>query len=267
MNEERPDNLVDNEDAILEVLCQESDDDEQQGQEEIEEQIDSEDEDCDDEDRDPNYDPSSESLEDNILKNIEKNFEESRKPPVKKRRKETTSSKSKNTNQDPIVNAPSEEIRGKDGFVWHSTARKGTTKVSSKNIVRAKPGPKTMAASSATDPISCFKLFFDEDIIGKMLIHTNEEIARKRARYSTNHQNISDTNIAELDAILGLLVLSAALKDNHVQTNLLFDSTYCGNRYRATMSEHRFKFLINCIRFDNKETRERKVPIARISKK
>uniref|UniRef100_A0A8D8QIN3 Uncharacterized protein n=1 Tax=Cacopsylla melanoneura TaxID=428564 RepID=A0A8D8QIN3_9HEMI len=133
MNEERPDNLVDNEDAILEVLCQESDDDEQQGQEEIEEQIDSEDEDCDDEDRDPNYDPSSESLEDNILKNIEKNFEESRKPPVKKRRKETTSSKSKNTNQDPIVNAPSEEIRGKDGFVWHSTARKGTTKVSSKN--------------------------------------------------------------------------------------------------------------------------------------
>uniref|UniRef100_A0A8D8WEU9 Uncharacterized protein n=1 Tax=Cacopsylla melanoneura TaxID=428564 RepID=A0A8D8WEU9_9HEMI len=166
MNEERPDNLVDNEDAILEVLCQESDDDEQQGQEEIEEQIDSEDEDCDDEDRDPNYDPSSESLEDNILKNIEKNFEESRKPPVKKRRKETTSSKSKNTNQDPIVNASSEEIRGKDDFVWHSTARKGTTKVSSKNIVRAKPGPKTMAASSATDPISCFKLFFDEDIIG-----------------------------------------------------------------------------------------------------
>uniref|UniRef100_A0A8D9E429 Uncharacterized protein n=1 Tax=Cacopsylla melanoneura TaxID=428564 RepID=A0A8D9E429_9HEMI len=239
MNEERPDNLVDNEDAILEVLCQESDDDEQQGQEEIEEQIDSEDEDCDDEDRDPNYDPSSESLEDNILKNIEKNFEESRKPPVKKRRKETTSSKSKNTNQDPIVNAPSEEIRGKDGFVWHSTARKGTTKVSSKNIVRAKPGPKTMAASSATDPISCFKLFFDEDIIGKMLIHTNEEIARKRARYSTNHQNISELIKHKTTHKKTYCNLCHYKKKRHT-------TTLCSRCEMAICGEHQRKFCPTC---------------------
>lgn len=36
----------------------------------------------------------------------------------------------------------------------------------------------------------------------------------------------------------------------------MFDNSYCGDRYKATMSERRFKFLINCLRFDDKATRD-----------
>lgn len=51
------------------------------------------------------------------------------------------------------------------------------------------------------------------------------------------------------------MVLSAALKNNHATTDLIFDSSYCGNRFRATLSEKRFCFLINCLRFDDRTTR------------
>jgi len=65
--------------------------------------------------------------------------------------------------------------------------------------------------------------------------------------------------LEEFYALFGLIILAAALKDNHLSTNLMFDNTYCGERYKATMSERRFKFLINCLRFDDKATRgERK---------
>lgn len=46
------------------------------------------------------------------------------------------------------------------------------------------------------------------------------------------------------------------MKDNHLLSRELFDVTFCGNRYRSTMSCERFDFLINCPRFDDKSTRQ-----------
>ncbi|XP_035210463.1 uncharacterized protein LOC118184844 [Stegodyphus dumicola] len=36
----------------------------------------------------------------------------------------------------------------------------------------------------------------------------------------------------------------------------MFDVTFSGGRYRATFSERRFSFLLDCLRFDEKDTRE-----------
>lgn len=36
--------------------------------------------------------------------------------------------------------------------------------------------------------------------------------------------------LSELNALFGLIVLAAGLKNNHLTTNLLFDSSFCGNR-------------------------------------
>lgn len=38
----------------------------------------------------------------------------------------------------------------------------------------------------------------------------------------------------------------------------MFDSTYCGERYKATMSESRFKFLINCLGLDDTRDERKK---------
>jgi len=67
--------------------------------------------------------------------------------------------------------------------------------------------------------------------------------------------NLSDLTLSELNALLGLLILAAALKDNHLTLNLFFDSSFCGNIYRATMLEKRFCIIINCFRFDDRKTR------------
>lgn len=49
------------------------------------------------------------------------------------------------------------------------------------------------------------------------------------------------------------------MKSNHLTTTILSDRSYSGDRYIATMSEARFKFLINCLRFDDRVTREQRL--------
>lgn len=93
-----------------------------------------------------------------------------------------------------------------------------------------RPGP-TPEALDKLEPLSCFNLFFTEDIMHTILIHTNSEIARQRENYMNKSDfTVADVTLLELKAYFDLLVLSAALKGNHVTTNILFDPTYCGNR-------------------------------------
>lgn len=71
-------------------------------------------------------------------------------------------------------------------------------------------------------------------------MHTNEEIQRARSKYSDVNATFVDTCIEELKALLGLLILTASLKSNHLSTAEIFDSGLCGSRYKATMSLKRF---------------------------
>nr|XP_026494131.1 uncharacterized protein LOC113399256 [Vanessa tameamea] len=64
-----------------------------------------------------------------------------------------------------------------------------------------------------------------------------------------------DTSSSEVRALLGTLTLSAAMKDNHLSTEELFESTFSETRYVAVMSRDRFAFLIRCLRFDDKAIR------------
>lgn len=267
------DNLVSDENAILEMLNQDLEEEVADGESqetEYEKQIDSEEEtpDFDDTDRDPDYSPESENtnqLAENIKKIIARQTEDN--VTVRKKRKCSKADSGKSstrisktvtgtTVQSKIISIDKDKIAGKNGFIWNRDATSNfTSKVTAKNIVHVKVGP-TAESSKALDPLACLKLFFDEDILSKILIHTNQEIERQRSKYSDKHHaNISNVTAKEIHALIGLLVLTAAMKDNHVRTDLLFNTTYSGTRYRATMSESRFKFLINCLRFDNTETR------------
>jgi len=87
-------------------------------------------------------------------------------------------------------------------------------------------------------------------------LYTNQEIDRQRENYKNKESaSLCHVILSELNALFSLLILAAALKNNHLTTKLLFDTSFCGNRYRATMSESRFNFLINCLRFDDRNTR------------
>lgn len=147
-------------------------------------------------------------------------------------------------------------MEGKDNFVWQTKCTENTGKTLAKNVVHIRPGPNA-TGRDAFSPTECFQLFFSENMLQNIITHTNEEISRKRALYkSPLDGSLKDLCDQELRALFGILILAGSLKDNHLSTKTMFDSSFSGDKYRATMSERRFSFLIDCLRFDDKLTRE-----------
>ncbi|CAF4946948.1 unnamed protein product [Pieris macdunnoughi] len=95
-------------------------------------------------------------------------------------------------------------------------------------------------------------------MIDLIVIHTNAEIAIKCVKYKDVKTTQRKTDSNEVRALIGILTLIAAMKENHLPSRELFDFTFCGNRYRSTMPNERFDFLINCLRFDDKYKREQR---------
>lgn len=60
----------------------------------------------------------------------------------------------------------------------------------------------------------------------------------------------------EIKALFGLYYLAGVLNMNHVTTKELFDKNSDVGYFRATMSQARFEYLTNCLRFDDRSTRE-----------
>ncbi|XP_053963686.1 uncharacterized protein LOC128866745 isoform X2 [Anastrepha ludens] len=100
------------------------------------------------------------------------------------------------------------------------------------NVVYIRPGPYP-GAKDAIGSIDAFGLFFNDEILNKVLLRTNEKIAQLREKYKIKDCTVSDTNLCELKALLGLIFLSATLKNNHLTTDVLFDPNYSGDRYKA----------------------------------
>lgn len=164
-----------------------------------------------------------------------------------------------NETNSPIIQFKIDNVYGKNGFEWKSkTTLHKQSKTPSRNVVRVQPGP-TSNCRNVTEPSKCFDLFFTDEIWNIILVYTNEEIAVRREKYSSINQNKStfaDVTQEELRALISLLILAAALKSNHLSTVTLFNISLNGSRFVSTMSERRFNFLINCLRFDDKLTRD-----------
>ncbi|KAK9679715.1 Transposase IS4 [Popillia japonica] len=108
---------------------------------------------------------------------------------------------------------------GKDGYQWFSASpTSGKAKTPARNVVYIRPGP-VGPAKDATEPIDAFSLFFNDDILSDVLIQTNKKILDLQQKYKNQNASISTTTINELKALFGLLILSAALKDNHYPRN------------------------------------------------
>lgn len=146
-------------------------------------------------------------------------------------------------------------IKGKNGYKWTEEPSQTTTRSSAINIVHRRQQPKG-EGKNVSNPLEAFQLYFTDNLIDKLVIHTNDEILRKQANYNEIKFTVSETNSSELKALLGVLIFSAYRKDNHLNTVEMFDVKLSGNVYKATFSEKRFRFLIDCLRFDSKDTRE-----------
>ncbi|XP_026330081.1 piggyBac transposable element-derived protein 4-like [Hyposmocoma kahamanoa] len=93
------------------------------------------------------------------------------------------------------------------------------------------------------------------EICEEILKWTNAEIAIRKQSYENITSTQKETNKEELNALFGVLLLAAALKDNHLTSDELFNTSFCGTRYIDCMSRERFDFLIRCLRFDDRTIR------------
>nr|CAH7753487.1 unnamed protein product [Callosobruchus chinensis] len=159
-----------------------------------------------------------------------------------------------------------EKIYGKNGYKWYCKPFiQKNTRTLQKNIVLRLPGPKGAAARSAHTEYEAWKLFFTEDILSEILVHTNEEINRTKTKFLREQRYIDVTNKTELEALFGLLYDSNALKDNHVDVEELWSKQYGPPIFRATMSKNRFNFLIKNLRFDDKTSRNERKELDKFS--
>jgi len=149
-------------------------------------------------------------------------------------------------------------ILGRDGTKWSTESKDGP------QVSDVRPGPLG-DAKLRTEPIGCFRLFFSESINKKILAYTNEKISAISKKYAKPEESIQATNFQELEALFGVLFLSAALRSNHLSSELLFQKEYCGSRFVATMSRWRFEFLTKTLRFDEVETRSERKAMSKLA--
>ncbi|KAL7641809.1 UNVERIFIED_CONTAM: hypothetical protein RMT77_007683 [Armadillidium vulgare] len=142
------------------------------------------------------------------------------------------------------------------GFRWSCRPQKNLeTRIGQRNIIlHFIPGP-TLQARSATTPEKCFQLLFDDTIILETVNWTNQRIRLLLQNYPTDKKAFFETEFSEIKALLGLLIFSGCQKDNHLSTREMWNPITGPSLYRAGMSEERFAFLINILRFDDSDTR------------
>lgn len=144
-------------------------------------------------------------------------------------------------------------MRGKNKHCWSTSKGQSHRRTTGINITRATRGPTSMCRN-IVDPALCFDMFITDDIINEIVLWTNVEISLKRRENMTN-ATFKNTNSVEIRALIGILSLSAAMRDNHLSTDELFDTTFSGSRYISVMSRDRFDFLIRCLRMDDRSLR------------
>lgn len=117
-------------------------------------------------------------------------------------------------------------------------------------------GPKGQAKNAQTH-IQSFECIFNDEIINKIVIYTNIYIHKIQGKYA-REQDAKLTDSCEIRSLLGILYLAGVLKSGRRSIIEMFDMNN-GTGVEAiyvTMTEHRFRFLMRCLRFDDVQSRD-----------
>lgn len=136
---------------------------------------------------------------------------------------------------------------GRDGTVWSSTVP--TEHPSSFRIVMSGRRGPSLAIENET-PENFFRLFMSTRMINLIVHHTNSKIEVVRQRY-TEQRFVDKTSNEEIAALIGILLYAGVTRNCLLPIEDVFNQLHGQPLFRCTMTEMRFKFLINCIRFDD----------------
>lgn len=144
---------------------------------------------------------------------------------------------------------------GKDGTRWNKISPT-LTRMRPHNIMVKLPGVVGRTATNAKTEVECWNLFFSQNILSLIVEYTNQYIETVKAKFQ-RARDCLPTDIIELRAFLGLLYLAGVFRGGHRHLADFWVTNGLGiDVFRMAMSEKRFRFLVRCLRFDNKQTRE-----------
>ncbi|CAF4799447.1 unnamed protein product, partial [Rotaria sp. Silwood2] len=162
-----------------------------------------------------------------------------------------------------VVTVSQPETLKKNGVTWSMYPNLEQSRTAVANVMKKKSGP-TIKIQTILD---AFKLVFTNEMLEQIVLHTNLYAKRyydKKIRPRQDSNNIrSDSQIwkpvdrIELESFIGLLIQSGVHRSNHELLNGLWDISQSCPLYCATMSLQRFKHLLQFIRFDDGETRDK----------
>ncbi|XP_068225485.1 piggyBac transposable element-derived protein 4-like [Palaemon carinicauda] len=163
----------------------------------------------------------------------------------------------------PIVSFDTATLDAKHGFRWCTRPQSSTNRVA-RNIVAGRPGPNA-EAQACHSPEECFNLFLDDSFLDIVCQWTNkrmEIVASKYKKKTSTHKNVERE---ELRAFIGVLIFSGCQKDSHMSTCDMWSVDIGAALYRAAMSQARFEFILDCLRFDDPQTREMRIETDRFA--
>lgn len=165
--------------------------------------------------------------------------------------------------QENVVEGPI--FLGRDNITkWKKNVPKKTVRTRSENIVTRLPASKLRTRSLGT-PTDIFRYFINDAMIDIIVENTNLYINSVSINFERS-RDARPTNKTEIYAFLGLLIYSGVLKANRLNVKDLWKSDGSGVEiFRLAMSIKRFLFLLRCLRFDNKDTREERRAIDKLA--
>uniref|UniRef100_A0A1B6DW27 PiggyBac transposable element-derived protein domain-containing protein n=1 Tax=Clastoptera arizonana TaxID=38151 RepID=A0A1B6DW27_9HEMI len=149
-----------------------------------------------------------------------------------------------------------EFVLGKDGeTIWCLSDILAPSKTRRTNIVKKIPGPKPRARN-VNNEIDAFLSMISLEMIDEILNCTNKHIVSISHKFA-RERDCLQSNRPEIMALFGVLYLIGTRKSGHANVRELWAKDGTGIPIiRAAMNYKRFLFLLNCMRFDDKTTRD-----------
>ena len=159
------------------------------------------------------------------------------------------------------------KLMGRNGHAWSTEAPTGGKTVTA-NLVRQKKGLNVAVTGKCQNICDFFHLFVTEDMVLLMVRETtrrgNQVTRDWNSSNETQHTWI-DTDIIEMYAFIGLLLLAGVMISGGESLDDLWSSKDGRPIFRATMSEARFKELMRFCRFDNHATRAQRQSVDKLA--
>ncbi|XP_032688336.1 piggyBac transposable element-derived protein 4-like [Odontomachus brunneus] len=147
-----------------------------------------------------------------------------------------------------------------DFWKWKKTSFIKRKKVS-RNILVKLPGV-VGKAKSLKKVMETWSYLIDNGIINDIVKFTNQYIVNLQGEFS-KERDVRITDEVEIRGFIGLLYLLGIYHASRLNLNEIWDSNGGGiEKFRMTMSQKRFQFLMHSLRFDDRDSRSERRSVA-----